>query len=145
MKWTEKMQNRRVALSIKDSYMHEPMSKAEAAEYKTLQRMEASCSKNKKSKNWSRNFAGLPKMKTMTTQELETMEAQIVADLRRRHHGGDNEAARILLEHVRAKLVPPPKPKRKCTSAMYCSHANESPAQCPCDADCYCRVEGNCR
>ena len=28
---------------------------------------------------------------------------------------------------------------------VYCEHANESPYPCPCDADCYCRVEGNCK
>jgi hypothetical protein len=29
-------------------------------------------------------------------------------------------------------------------SPIYCEHANESPAACPCPADCYCRVHGNC-
>jgi hypothetical protein len=27
---------------------------------------------------------------------------------------------------------------------VYCDHAHECPRPCPCDADCYCRVEGNC-
>tara|TARA_Y100000034_G_C6857325_1_gene389794 strand:- start:516 stop:800 length:285 start_codon:yes stop_codon:yes gene_type:complete len=29
-------------------------------------------------------------------------------------------------------------------SPLYCNHANESPATCPCSNDCYCKVEGNC-
>ena len=33
----------------------------------------------------------------------------------------------------------------KCTNSMFCNHANEVPAQCPCKDDCYCRVEGTCR
>lgn len=27
----------------------------------------------------------------------------------------------------------------KATSAMYCDHANEMPAWCPCDSNCYCK------
>lgn len=29
-------------------------------------------------------------------------------------------------------------------SAVYCEHANEMPATCPCDAECYCK-ENSCR
>lgn len=29
-------------------------------------------------------------------------------------------------------------------SAFNCNHANECPAQCDCEQDCYCRVEGSC-
>ncbi len=29
-------------------------------------------------------------------------------------------------------------------SAIYCNHANEMPAECPCDDDCYCK-EHSCR
>ena len=28
---------------------------------------------------------------------------------------------------------------RSITSAIYCEHANEMPAKCPCDDDCYCK------
>lgn len=27
----------------------------------------------------------------------------------------------------------------KYNNAMFCSHANECPVQCPCDLDCYCK------
>lgn len=101
----------------------------------------------------------LSKVKSMQTKELLTLEAQIIADLRRRHHSGDNDAAKILLEHIRATRLPPTPPKKTggifdellekhravSRSAMMCNHANECPAVCPCDADCYCRVKGNCR
>lgn len=30
--------------------------------------------------------------------------------------------------------------KRGQYSAMMCAHANEVPARCPCDADCYCKT-----
>jgi hypothetical protein len=30
-------------------------------------------------------------------------------------------------------------------SSMYCNHANEMPAVCPCEPECYCRVHGNCQ
>lgn len=33
------------------------------------------------------------------------------------------------------KLLKEPEPK----SAMFCDHANEVPARCPCYADCYCK------
>ena len=45
-------------------------------------------------------------------------------------------------------LSPPAKDPHVCgisCSPMYCNHANEMPAVCPCDDDCYCRVHGSCR
>ena len=30
-------------------------------------------------------------------------------------------------------------------SWLYCEHANESPARCPCAVDCICRTQGHCR
>ena len=30
-------------------------------------------------------------------------------------------------------------------SAIFCEHANEMPLSCPCEANCFCRVEGNCK
>lgn len=85
----------------------------------------------------------------MTTQELLTMEAQVLADLRRRHNQGDNQAAQVLLEHIRLARMRPPAPPPKTSrilrgDASLCEHANECPAQCHCPADCYCRVEGSC-
>jgi hypothetical protein len=35
--------------------------------------------------------------------------------------------------------------EKKSKSAMFCQHANENPAQCHCESDCYCRVNGTCR
>lgn len=35
--------------------------------------------------------------------------------------------------------------KKKCTSAIFCEHANECPQECSCPKDCYCKVEGCCR
>lgn len=34
--------------------------------------------------------------------------------------------------------------RRRQTSAMYCEHANEMPACCPCTLDCYCKAH-SCR
>ncbi len=65
-----------------------------------------------------------PTKNSMTTQELLTMEAQVIADLRRRHNQGDNEAAKVLLEHIRATRLKPPTPKPKTVrSAIMCDHA----------------------
>lgn len=47
-----------------------------------------------------------------------------------------------VLHHVQCALKGP---RKMPGSAMYCEHANEVPQSCPCDADCYCRVEGTCR
>ena len=32
----------------------------------------------------------------------------------------------------------------KASSPFFCEHANESPAECSCPWDCYCRMKGNC-
>jgi len=33
-----------------------------------------------------------------------------------------------------------PEETKTSTSAIYCEHANEMPAQCPCPDDCYCKA-----
>ena len=35
-------------------------------------------------------------------------------------------------------------PDQNSTSAIMCNHANECPAECDCNENCYCRVHGTC-
>tara|TARA_Y100000310_G_C20677545_1_gene813964 strand:+ start:282 stop:764 length:483 start_codon:yes stop_codon:yes gene_type:complete len=49
------------------------------------------------------------------------------------------DLARIIQDAIEDKVEPD-----HSNSPIGCNHANESPAVCPCDINCYCRVHGNC-
>ncbi len=41
---------------------------------------------------------------SVVPNELPTMEHRVLCDLQNRHHMGDNQAAQVLLEHIRNRL-----------------------------------------
>jgi hypothetical protein len=83
----------------------------------------------------------------VTPQELaRRMDGWTKADVDRLLDGRDDMTAPALCDALTALDRPRADPRGGGgDSPIYCGHANESPATCPCPAGCYCRVRGSCK